>query len=76
MLLGTLFSFSEVSNSLGAELSKWFGAGPEVSGQFGTNFVVPTCLVAEVSSSRKIVKVIIKDQTAPQTLRHTNLVKY
>ena len=41
---------------LGAKVSKWFGAhfrpGPEVSRYFGTNFVVPKYLLADVSGSQ------------------------
>ena len=54
--------------NFGAEVSKWhlgtgtgtemsnghFCPGPEVSGHFGTNFVVPKCLGAEVSCGRSV----------------------
>jgi len=37
------------------------GPGPEVSGHFGTDFVVPKCLVAEVSGSRPALRHLSTD---------------
>ena len=37
-----------------------FGPGPEVSGHFGTNFVVPKCPVAEVSGSRRALDACVR----------------
>jgi len=44
--------FSHKTFGTGVEVSDGhFRPGPQVSGQFDTNLVVPKCLVAEVSGS-------------------------
>jgi len=35
--------------------TRHFGTSAEVTGRFGTNFVVPKCLVTEVSGSGSVV---------------------